>query len=572
MSQDYLRFKCISNMPEDYQSKFQDIVTLYRPKLNMILFRGGSIYTMHDFEHHCMDLYKIISDYILNSNIAYSETVGALTPRELFILNLAVLLHDVGMTKNIDFNRDNHSLKSGEIIREDYRNPANPLTETRSGLTINEIDELALIVQAHSDVKDGSIKSCENGLKNPELHNDMPAKIGRIRAKLLADILRMADELDVTTDRVSAFDIECELEKAADEYEHIQSQQKTESDEEARKKLQAMLDERKGAVESLKHWKKLYYFKDIKVREDGQAFIVIDDKQVKREVDGGANYDEIADIIYEVYEKLYKEFVDFSSDVNQNLAWSNLISLKGVNLQTQNSELRRAIEEIKNNRQSRVIEARKLPKLISGDVAQKIKQFVEERDLFEVGHFYLSDEECARDWVNVDEIIETEKIFTECQTQLLLHIQSLMKGRADKYLIVGVDFGGMIIASRLSYILQKPYTYVIPSNKVRMSSVKEINSFADGFEEIILITDVIVSYRQIKRIIADNGLEGKICAIYAVLFRDTESHEFIRNNSNESLIEMTYVLNNDFAIELQKNDKCPYKHNALCKSHYKTYD
>ena len=183
MFQEYVEFKCIKKMKESNRERFGNIVKEYAERLNRVVNDGGAVYTLHDFDHHCCNLYKIISEVILYEEAAFNGGEKAISDWELYLLNLAVLLHDLGMTQYVDLARDNHSVVSAQKIKEDYRNPSNPLSEGKSGLSKNDIDALALIVQAHSDVKDESVKEEVNGLKNPDLTNDMPGRIGKTRAK-----------------------------------------------------------------------------------------------------------------------------------------------------------------------------------------------------------------------------------------------------------------------------------------------------------------------------------------------------------------------------------------------------
>lgn len=51
---------------------------------------GDSAFTLHDFDHHCFDIYKIISEVLFDEELVYSEKYG-LSERKLYIMNLAVL-------------------------------------------------------------------------------------------------------------------------------------------------------------------------------------------------------------------------------------------------------------------------------------------------------------------------------------------------------------------------------------------------------------------------------------------------------------------------------------------------
>lgn len=122
---DYMEISCIAKMKEEYKSAFKALVDEYSSKLSSRIVDDGAVYTLHDFAHHCFDIYKIISCVLFDETIVYSS-VG-LDSRELLILNCAVLFHDIGMTMVLNAKRENHSVKSAEYIQREYDNASSPL-------------------------------------------------------------------------------------------------------------------------------------------------------------------------------------------------------------------------------------------------------------------------------------------------------------------------------------------------------------------------------------------------------------------------------------------------------------
>lgn len=98
---------------------------------------GDSAFTLHDFDHHCFDIYKIISEVLFDEELVYSEKYG-LSERELYIMNLAVLFHDIGMSNGLDRARDNHSLNSADYIDRQFKDSRSVLSQN-SDLSANEI-------------------------------------------------------------------------------------------------------------------------------------------------------------------------------------------------------------------------------------------------------------------------------------------------------------------------------------------------------------------------------------------------------------------------------------------------
>lgn len=566
----YKGYSCINRMTDMYSEMFDKIVDFYAERLNGVVHDGGTVYTMHDFDHHCCDLYKIISNIILNDAVAY-ENAG-LDDRELYILNLAVLLHDIGMTGLVDVGRDNHSEKSAQRIGDDYSSMGSPLSQRVSSLSKNEIDALKLIVKAHSDVKGKIADPQNNGLRDQNLTNCMPGKVKPIRARLLANILRMADELDITSERLGDIQIECELEETENKLDKLCSELDKAQDKEEKTRIKEQVERYRITVESKRHWNKLHLFKDVARDIAGKVKLVIDDNYIEDMQEKGETLDALAENIASVYLKIDKEFKMFQSDVKADLTFGSIIAMKDLELSTNNPELESYLVR-KGVIRKEVLAYEgelKIPTLISEEIGKKIKEFIDERNLFEVGHFKLHNNVCSRDWILVDEVLETQEVFKKCEAQFLLHIKNEMEKEDKKCLIVGVDLGGILIASKLAYLLHLPYSYVVPLDSKRNSSTRELELHDESYDRVILITDVIATFETVKNIIEEYNLADKVSSIYALFFRNTEDGKYIIEN--QDLVKKTYVLNNDFNIEIRSNDNCRYRDCDSCKASNRRYD
>lgn len=191
----YQSFLFYQKMDERYKRSFDKLAEVYGEQLNsQNINAGNSLFTLHNFDHHCYNIYKIIDKFfsnslnffIINNNTKY-----------IFKLYLSVLFHDIGMT---DFNldRDAHSKRSAEEVGRLWDNPDSALHKERVGniLDGNDIDEIKLIILAHSDIKDDSVPDSENGLLNHKFdqYNEI--------VKVLAGVLRIADEFDCDETRI----------------------------------------------------------------------------------------------------------------------------------------------------------------------------------------------------------------------------------------------------------------------------------------------------------------------------------------------------------------------------------
>ena len=563
MNQAYKRFKCIEKMGDEYKQRFDEIVIENAQNLATPIYENGSIYTEHDFDHHCCNIFRIISDLLLDDT-AYSADGTGLNIRELYMLNIAVVLHDIGMFEKVDFDRKRHSLLSANKIEEKYKISQDSLSEGKSGLSRNEIKALKRIVQAHSDVKDGSVPEDENGLNDRKLTNSMPGSQGNhIRAWFLANILRLADELDITNDRLGAADLESELKKATVNIEKIEIELHK-AGEKGKKVLLERLKRYNEAAESYEHLKRLYLFGETKRDNSGTVELVIDDEYVEELLTQGVAIEKISEDISLVYNKIFEEFEKFKLDIGKEIRLSNMIAIKDIKISTQNLVLSKYLnsQEKNGNKEKKKSDTQLLkPHILSEGIADRLTKFVEKRNLLEVGHFKLHTNLCARDWIVADEVIETSPFFKKCEAQFLLHLAEKMKDK-EEYLVVGIDFCGMLIASKLAYVMRKPYTYVIPDNIC--SSHREAEFVPAQYDKIILVTDVIVTYDTIRDIIRKYDILDKVEIIYAVFFRDAEKGKYIMEN--QDLVNRTYVLNDYFNIELHTNEECRYKNCDECKA------
>ena len=262
-------------MNKEHRESFDILAEHYGTLLNTYtrlpgVDTNGKLFTLHDFDHHCINIMKIISDLFLDNGGAYKN----INDTELYILNMSVLFHDISMSVKVHWKREIHSLQSAEYIDEEYNNTSSLLHSQEKYIRPNEKDAIKQIVLAHSNIKDGSVKDEENGLNNPLLKDIMPGTTLDIRARLLAGILRLADELDITRNRLGNAEHERQL--------------KIESTDEAESK-------------SCKHWKRLYYFKSTVLSDADTSRIIIsidDDYVLKTD-----NPEEWSEIIKSIVEK-----------------------------------------------------------------------------------------------------------------------------------------------------------------------------------------------------------------------------------------------------------------------------
>lgn len=543
----FTKFKCIRQMSEEDGDRFRKIVCQYIDQLNSIDTSNGIVYTLHDFDHHCCNLYRVISEILLADN-AYEES--GLSDRELYILNIAVLLHDIGLKDCVYINREKHAKLSADIIMKRYNNTSDFLNESVSNLSVNDIYALQAIVAAHSDDKSDKNVGC--ALDDEKLTNNMPGHFGPIRAHFLANILRMADELDITTERLGNLAVYNKLEEAKKELtlEGVKDGKQSEN--------------YRNAENSIKHWNRLMLFSELKADESGTVHAIMDGHYINRVLDQGGGLDEIIDEIKGIKRKIVSELSRFNIDVSKDVVNNNMIRMKGFVIDVDNSEIRKEIEE-----DSCVEESSKESgvNIISEEYEKKISDFITKRQLWDGGHFYRKDDLCARDWINIREITNTNGFFKKFEMLIITSIDEMIElRRANRkdVAIIGVDFSGMLIGSKVGLTLGIPFIYAKNEDKSIPNSGRKLTvELGENIEYIIILTDVIVTYHTINALLEKYCLKDKLLAIYGILYREP----IVRGDIEKKLIKgdyfelekKTYVFNKDYGIELHCSKDCPIK-------------
>ena len=571
---EYQKIECIKRLEESYKADFIEIVEYYRPEFVNKIQMGKSVYTLHDFNHHCVNIYKIISEVILFSKIAYQEETG-LNEKELYILDLAVLFHDFGMFCDLESKRDDHSRRSAEFLTGIYHS-TNSFFRKKCNLNENELRALKLIVMAHSDIKGENIPDNQNGLNNPELMDEIPGAVQNIRVKFLACILRLADELDITVARLGNDDYEAQLEKY--EKEHYDLNRKiTECNSESEKsECEKRIKEIQDYIESYKHWKRLHLFSQVhrKATESDEVYLEINDEYVKQKTDEGANYESIVEEIFAVVNKIDKEYKDGLQRVieasSNKLTLNNMIGVRLFTIVSKDENINRLID--KNNflnREGQGVNSSKEPqehlkseddvepKVIDADFQSKIGKWVKRRHLLRVGHFLLDEIYCARDWIDTQEIIETRKIIDDIVSHMVQHISANFSDLTS-CLILGLDLEGAVLASRIGTSLQLPFSYLIPAKESENNAGKDMEISIGSYDNYIIVTDEIATYQTIKRVLKNSlcniGIE-KILQIYTIFYRQPINNKV---KIDSTLVERTSCVNQEFRVELFPKDKCQY--------------
>lgn len=555
----FSEIECIKRMDSRCYDMFMRMLKHYAPKLETRIVLDGSAFTSHD-EYHCLDIYKIISSCLLRKDTAYRDGLG-LSKRELFILNLAVLFHDIGMSNSLEARRENHSKLSADFVQQEYDDIRSVL-RSETDLTVAEIKAMKAIIKAHSNIKgDASIPKERNGIRLPELkkeYRDLHSK--PIKTLFLAGLLRLADELDVTSERLGNGTLENEIQEGKKKILKYEAEGNTQE-------LQKWV----GFLESEKHWKRLHYFEAISLSEDKTGIeLCVDDEYVEQMLDQGSTEKAIANDIVEILSKIRGEFEEIKTIAFSDSEVNILIYVQKIEVistaEKLQDEINKAqarvsmpivqkdINEFREEKKDEgdIKEVNKEPIEFDEDLSKYLEEEVRERQLLQFGHYVLNEEYCARDWLNIRELVETREISKKIVSSIVKHVNSR---EPENVVILGMDMVGALLAARIAFELKFPMSYFVSVKNASYNSTQEIDFDLKEGEKVIIITESIATFKTLKTAIKRYGLEGKVDSIYTVFYRKT----LLNIRENDDLIRKTYSINNSFPIELVEKRKCTYK-------------
>lgn len=534
---------CYKQMDKKHQQSFDKLVNVYGEQLNAGCPLGDVLYTAHDFNKHCNNIFDIIDRIILKNQTG-------LSPKEYYILCLSVLFHDISMAVNTSWNRKKHSVESAEYLKKELKNSSSSISQEveKALLTRNDVKTIERIIIAHSDVKDGSLKSEENGIYNPKLSTNMS---GNVNGKLLAAILRLADELDITSDRIGT-------ERFSDQLNENNETQ----------------------LESKRHWENLHYFSEVKIDQNDTSVLQLccddeyisdyndDIRNIYERINGIKNkiQKELDSLNKEVFRKPENEKIYFHVDKIEiitdipelkkaliNKGYYNYLYVNPSNMLKYENEIPHS-NELTDSLDSNT------PKVINKDTCEKLNEFIKRNKLFKGGHYLFTDDYCAMDWIDTNEIIETNKICEICIYEFANHI--LKRDYNNNALILGLDFLGSIIASQLALYLRMPFQCVIPAKSEFENSSEDISSIEfSKFDNIVIVTDVISTYNTILSVITKNKLEEKVKAIYSILYRDPNLFDEDKDNKYKNI---TNCISNEFPMNIIEKKSCKFFTDGKC--------
>lgn len=514
-----LKLQCIKNMGPDYTKKWEQIKNVYAPELDTGSIYNPVAYTLHDYSHHCYDIYKIISQVIL-----YPEKDDFLSQQDWFVLNVAVLLHDYSMTFP-NFDRLIHSRQSAEWLIKQSESEDD--TVIKANLSHNEPEIISLIIRAHSDckiVKNGKEIVSEYNLENPDLLDEMDGGgADFIHAKFLAVVLRLADECDVTHSRANK-----------------------------NNKSSYLDDENTEQRISKEHWLKLQCFKSIKRGNNKLELIVNDSYLQKISGDIDNSQKRIISVVKTIRKqiKYVREKVIANDDRYLQHFPVDEVIIESTYLD------KSFVEEVNKNQFEQDISFCPEINLLDMQLSEELKKVgIENMEV--PGHYIVSDEYCARDWIELQNIVADNQLVQKIAQYMVKDIiNSHLLDKKQKVIFVATESNGVILAAPIAYQLKQPFTYLVPYNRnMKKCSEQEKKVDLSKYDNIILFTDAIATFRSLGNTIRGYGITNKICKIYAILYRKPQEVKYLDEDA-AYLASKLSVCYNGPSLEIHMRKKC----------------
>lgn len=570
------KYKCIKKLKEhadfenrNYFEKWENIKKGYKELLNSDLFTDEKQFTPHDYDRHCVNIYKILDIIIPDIDINNIECNDKFNVEHLFILDVAVILHDIYMFINPD-KRSTHSKEAKCYIMEQIYKFRESNSLLKINLSDDEANFVAEVVYGHSDEKSGDGKIIISTIDELPESNFKNGALGPVNVKLLSALLRLADELDITNDRVRG---------------------------------KYYLERRIGR-ESDREWRKCKIFATpTKAPNDSRILhLRLNEERIK--IDD--NFENDIELIIEVWDKISTEFKKLHEKVFVK-RYLNGWDFSIIDIFTEDESLKNAISEHTNNktplgtmhiieREDSVAEHKssktddKLEDknsregniiIIDEEFSKTLEKWVIKDNLLKSGHFFIDDSRCARDWIDTHQLFKNLDYMRKISDQFLEYIRNKFQQIEDIY-IIGHGFPALILSSIIAFKCGIPFPYIIPKKMEKLFTHYEKDIELKKDSKIIIFTDVVVTGLSIKNTIdfltQQYNIEFKnIINIFTVFYRKPMNilKDSKCNNPLKSvpiIINKLVALNCSIDIELcGKKENCFFRDNDLIEHKYEYY-
>jgi len=545
---------------------WERIMQAYKPILNKSPILSDIAFTPHDFKHHCINIYKIASELIF-PDTAYAYFTKKTD--ELLAFNIAVIVHDISMT-DLNCDRSQHQLLSIEMIQKDYESGKHAISEISSSV----FELVKDLIRAHSDIKKGNK---ENTLRTiyDEYSSTNPERV------ILCAAFRLADEMDITSDRIDMpgfaalkkflDDNRAIIENIEGEYGSVAGFISKLSDNHSEfSNFDEISHKRKVSLakDSFKHWDFCNYVKRIQFEGTlDDTLVVICSKDKISELGDEEN---ILTMLYSEQKSLEQKINGQINGILSDLQKADMVRkfmrpVKSIKFMIGKEYLSTMVESVltgKPDSSVYQIEDTLINKniyLLKSELTEELKSWILDNKLLDSGHFRLNDKICSRDWILIDEIIQDKDKFDKIAMYFYHHIVEKYKDKIDKLYIIGLDFNGMLLASKLGFLLNVPFTYIVPKHSESYHGINDVSPELLADKSIVVIYDVLIDMTMFNENIELFAKAGReVLGIYSIFFREKVGRDILSSDYT------IYTFNNHFDIEIINNINCKYRGTESC--------
>jgi orotate phosphoribosyltransferase len=497
-------YKCIKFLENSmYIEKWKTLRGIYRKKLDQGPVSSEIKFTTHNYSTHCVNIYKIISEVIVDFSKIESQ-------RTIFLLDVAVLLHDIIMADDTN-KRETHSKDGKAYILEQVNSHTN--NSINNILDNSEAKIVADAILGHGNI---TLKDDQKINTLEELHKQCikrPTDDNKLACQIAA-ALRLADELDTTTSRIV---------RPLEDY-HFD-------------------DKNKNDILSKKHHKKLELIESIFINPSKNDQLLIGTNDFYFEKNDFKDDD--GELLLEVKDKITKELESINDYITSKLDYCFYRSFHSVDIDTNNTELMLYLKDPK----------KKSKKVLISDqeISKYLEDYIKSKKLLRTGNYKINSKVCTHEWIDIVELLENEDVVKRIVSKFFeISKEIIEQYGTERVIIIGAGLEGLKIGALLAYSLGCLYTYYIPGY---MEKSQHDISIECKNKKIVIVTDAIATGETTEDIISECKIEQKnIIKILSVFGREVN-----KNRETWKYEEITVYLNTSFRLDIISQEDCQIK-------------
>lgn len=200
-------------------------------------------------------------------------------------------------------------------------------------------------------------------------------------------------------------------------------------------------------------------------------------------------------------------------------------------------------------------------------LGERITHFIYKNKLISHGHYRLNRRLCGTDWIDVRALLANYQIGTEIVEIMSKDLEIFLSKNLieSNVLLLGIGMNGNILASRVAFQLNLPFSYLVTSKPGTLGTDMEKSIELSEIRKVVLFTGVISSFDTIKSMVKryltdeDGKVKVEVVRIYTVLWRPipdkyslSDKEDGIENKLSDKIV----YLNEDFPGDILEHEQC----------------